>query len=74
MSKATDILEVGLALANVAARASIAYQAWAEIAATAKADGRTDFSQAELDAIHAKMQAVTDRFLARDFSEDPPPT
>ena len=73
MSKATDILEVGLALANVAARASIAYQAWAEIAATAKADGRTDFTQAELDAIHGKMQEVTDRFLSRDFSGGDPP-
>jgi len=68
MSKTTDILEVGLALANVAANAAMAYQAWSELAQTAKADGRTDFTQEELDAIHGKMQEATDRFLSRDFS------
>ena len=68
MSKATDVLEVGLALANVAARAAVAYQVWATIAAGAKAEGRTDFTQDELDAIHGRMQETTDRFLSRDFS------
>ena len=36
------------------------------------AEGRTDFTQTELDAIQGEMQEVTDRFLSRDFSDDPP--
>lgn len=71
----TNVLAVGLALTNTLGQAFVAVQAWQTMAAAAQAEGRTDFTPAELDRLHAAMHAATDRFLNRDFTGgDPPPT